>query len=132
MLGTISRHSKADLLTSDDKYRIKPSRYSISIHDIEFGGNFKYQGVVNININVQKDSWKDIVLNAHQLKVHSASLSAGGVKEAKEITYDEKRQRVTLDFGEEIQYSGEAILNLKFEGTINNVRDCPNEGGTRY
>jgi aminopeptidase N len=62
------------------------------------------------------------VLNSHQLKVHSAELKAGDVtKSAKDISYDEKRQRVTLDFGEKINYSGEATLEVKFEGTINNV-----------
>ena len=40
----------------------------------------------------------------------------------KDISYDEKRQRVTLDFGKKIQYSGEAVLTVKFEGTINNVQ----------
>jgi hypothetical protein len=63
------------------------------------------------------------VLNSHQLKVHSAELKAGKAsKSAKDISYDEKRQRVTLDFGEKINYTGEATLEIKFEGTINNVR----------
>jgi aminopeptidase N len=62
------------------------------------------------------------VLNAHQLKVHSAELKTGdATKSAKNISYDEKRQRVTLDFGEKINYSGEATLEIKYEGTINNV-----------
>jgi hypothetical protein len=43
------------------------------------------------------------------------------VRLAKDISYDEKRQRVTLDYGEKIDYSGEAIITLKFNGTINNV-----------
>jgi hypothetical protein len=42
-------------------------------------------------------------------------------KSAKNISFDEKRQRVTLGFGEKINYSGEATLEIKFEGTINNV-----------
>jgi hypothetical protein len=50
-------------------------------------------------------------------------LKAGdATKSAKDISYDEKRQRVTLDFGEKINYSGEATLEIKFEGTINNAR----------
>lgn len=62
------------------------------------------------------------MLNAHQLKVHNAELKAGdATKSAKNISYDEKRQRVTLDFGEQINYSGEVILKAEFEGTINNV-----------
>jgi aminopeptidase N len=42
-------------------------------------------------------------------------------KSAKDISYDEKRQRVTLDFGEKITFSGDATLEIKYEGTINNV-----------
>lgn len=62
------------------------------------------------------------MLNTHQLKVHSAELKTPkGTNEAKNIAYEEKRHRVTLDFGEKIQYSGEATLTLKFEGAINNV-----------
>jgi len=103
--------------------RVKPSNYTIFLHDIEFGGNFSYQGTVAITTNIDKqDGFNDIVLNALQLKVHSAELKTGnGVNEAKDFTYDEKRHRVTLDFGEKIQYSGEAVLTLKFEGSINNV-----------
>jgi hypothetical protein len=62
------------------------------------------------------------VLNSHQIKIQSAELKAGeATKSAKDITYDEKRQRVTLDFGEKIQHSGEATITLKFSGNVNNV-----------
>ncbi|KAF2640961.1 hypothetical protein P280DRAFT_518300 [Massarina eburnea CBS 473.64] len=101
---------------------IKPSHYVVSIHDLEFGGNFTYKGTVTITTNIKKDDgFNDIVLNAHQIKVQSAELKAGESKSAKNITYDEKRQRVTLDFGEKVQYSGEATLTLNFTGTVNNI-----------
>jgi aminopeptidase N len=104
--------------------RAKPSHYAISLYDIEFGGKFTYKGTVSINTKIAKDDgFSELVLNAHQLKVHSAELKAGdATKSAKDISYDEKRQRVTLDFGEKINHSGEATLEVKFEGTINNVR----------
>jgi aminopeptidase N len=104
--------------------RAKPSHYTVSLHDLEFGGKFGYQGTVTISTKIDKgDGFSDLVLNAHQLKVHSAELKAGdATKSAKDISYDEKRQRVTLDFGEKINFSGEATLEVKFEGTINNVR----------
>lgn len=103
--------------------RAKPSHYAISLYDIEFGGKFGYKGTVSINTKITKDDgFSELVLNAHQLKVHSAELKAGDViKSAKDISYDEKRQRVTLDFGEKIYHSGEATVEVKFEGTINNV-----------
>lgn len=104
-------------------FRAKPSHYAISLYDIEFGGKFSYKGTVSISTNITKDDgFSELVLNAHQLKVHSAELKAGdATKSAKDISYDEKRQRVTLGFGEKINHSGEATLEVKFEGTINNV-----------
>ncbi|KAF3050814.1 hypothetical protein E8E11_004378 [Didymella keratinophila] len=101
----------------------KPSHYAISLYDIEFGGKFSYKGTVSINTKITKDDgFSELVLNAHQLQVHSAELKAGdATKSAKDISYDEKRQRVTLDFGEKINHSGEATLEVKFEGTINNI-----------
>ncbi|KAF2826450.1 hypothetical protein CC86DRAFT_351136 [Ophiobolus disseminans] len=101
----------------------KPTHYTVSLHDLEFGGKFTYKGTVTINTKITKDDgFSDLVLNSHQLKVHSAELKAGdAAKSAKDISYDEKRQRVTLDFGEKIDYSGEATLEIKFEGTINNI-----------
>lgn len=104
--------------------RAKPTHYAISLHDIEFGGKFGYKGTVAINTKITKDDgFSELVLNVHQLKVHGAELKAGdATRSAKNISYDEKRQRVTLDFGEKIDYSGEVTLEVKFEGTINNVR----------
>ncbi|KAL5114216.1 hypothetical protein ACEQ8H_007918 [Pleosporales sp. CAS-2024a] len=101
----------------------KPSHYALSIYNIEFGPKFGYQGTVTITIKIDKsDGFSDLALNTHQLKIHSAELKAGdATRSAKDISYDEKRQRATLDFGDNISYSGEATLQLKFEGTINNV-----------
>ncbi|KAF2016445.1 hypothetical protein BU24DRAFT_433443 [Aaosphaeria arxii CBS 175.79] len=102
---------------------VKPSHYSLSIFDIEFGGQFSYQGKVAINLNISNtESWSEIVLNTLQIKVHSAELVVeGSPREVQNISYNEKQQRVALDFGEKFQYTGEAVLNIKFEGTINNV-----------
>ncbi|CAI6328255.1 unnamed protein product [Periconia digitata] len=102
---------------------IKPSHYTVSIHDLEFGGKFNYQGTVTITTNITKDDgFNDIVLNSHEIKVQSAELKVGGAtKSAKDISYDEKRQRVTLDFGEKIQHTGEAELTIKFGGFVNNI-----------
>ncbi|KAI8943585.1 hypothetical protein NX059_001579 [Plenodomus lindquistii] len=101
----------------------KPAHYAVSLHDIEFGGKFSYKGTVKITTNITKDDgFNDLVLNAHQLKVESAELKTRDKKHSsKHVSYDEKRQRVTLDFGEKIDYKGEAELEIKFEGTINNI-----------
>jgi len=101
----------------------KPSHYTVSLHDLEFGGKFGYQGTVTINTKISKDDgFSELVLNAHQLKVHGAELKAGdSTVSSNDVSYDEKRQRVTLNFGEKINFSGDATLEVKFEGTINNI-----------
>jgi aminopeptidase N len=103
--------------------RAKPTHYNLAIHDIEFGGKFGYQGTVRITLNLNgAEGSNEIVLNTNQLKIQSAELKTDGTKQTKSISYDDKRQRATLDFGEKIQHSGEATLTIKFEGSINNVR----------
>ncbi|KAL7777303.1 hypothetical protein CFE70_007726 [Pyrenophora teres f. teres 0-1] len=101
----------------------KPSHYVLSLHDIEFGGSFGYKGTVNITTKITKDDgFSSLVLNAHQLKLQSAELKTGNkTQSAKNITYDEKRQQVTLDFGETIKYTGDAQLEIKFDGSVNNI-----------
>ena len=103
--------------------RAKPTHYTVSLYDLEFGGNFTYKGTVSINLKITKDEgFTNLLLNAYQLKVHSAELKTGDkASSTKDVSFDDKRQRVTLDFGETIKYSGEATLEVKFEGTINNV-----------
>jgi aminopeptidase N len=102
---------------------IKPINYDISIYDIELGGNFTYQGTVSILATVVRTS-KEIVLNSHQIKIHSAEVQLEHTKTqqtltASDISYDAPRQRVTLSFPEEIPLA-KTVIVLKFEGIINN------------
>lgn len=103
---------------------VKPINYDISIYDLELGGDFTYQGTVNILSKVVNSS-KEIVLNSHQLKIHSAEVKLEHSKTqqtftASEISYDVPRQRVTLSFPEEVPISEKASIVLRFQGTINN------------
>ncbi|KAF2203294.1 hypothetical protein GQ43DRAFT_479165 [Delitschia confertaspora ATCC 74209] len=103
---------------------IKPSHYFLSLYDLEFGGNFTYQGTVKINVNVKAGAEKssEVVLNSYQLTIHSAELELNGsTRPSKDISYDEKSQRATLAFGEQFGSSGEGVLTIKFQGTMNNV-----------
>lgn len=99
---------------------IKPINYDISIFDIELGGAFTYQGTVSILTKIVK-STKDIVLNAHLLKIHSAKVSLDGKDgvEPSNISYDAPRQRATLTFADELPATEEALVVIKFQGTIN-------------
>ncbi|KAF2811700.1 uncharacterized protein BDZ99DRAFT_497372 [Mytilinidion resinicola] len=104
---------------------VKPSHYSISLYDLELGGEWSYQGTVAIDLEIKK-STKEIVLNSLQLKIHSAELKTENTKteqnfKASDITYDAHKQRVTLAFGEEPPATSKATLVVKFQGTMNNL-----------
>lgn len=99
---------------------VKPVNYDLSIYDIELGGAFSYQGTVSILSKITKPT-KDITLNTHQLKIHSAEVSLEQKSfKAADISYDAPRQRATLSFSEELPTSDKATVVIKFQGTINN------------
>lgn len=103
---------------------IKPIHYDISIYDIELGGSFSYQGTVSIISQVVTSS-REIVLNSHQLRIHSAEVHLPHIKteqivRASELSYDVPRQRLTLSFPQELPVIEKALIVLKFQGTINN------------
>lgn len=103
---------------------VKPSNYAISLFDLELGGNWTYQGKVDIDVEVKQET-KEITLNTHQLKVQSAQISTeqgkteGAIK-ASNITYDEKNQRATFHFDQSIPQSHKAVISVKFSGIMNN------------
>lgn len=68
--------------------------------------------IIDIVVNV---ATRSITLNAHQLKIGSATVAG---LEASDITYDEKKQRATMTFPKDIS-TGEQQLKIKFQGTIN-------------
>ncbi|TVY43894.1 Aminopeptidase [Lachnellula occidentalis] len=99
---------------------VKAVNYDLSIYDIELGGAFSYQGSVHILSKINKGT-KEIVLNSHQLKIHSAEVSVDQkLFKASDISYDAPRQRATLSFTDELPVSEKATLVIKFQGTINN------------
>ena len=54
-------------------HSVKPVHYDLSIHDLELGGEFSFQGELKIDLEIQKAT-KEVVINAHQLKLHSAMI----------------------------------------------------------
>ncbi|KAI9831218.1 MAG: hypothetical protein M1819_005146 [Sarea resinae] len=104
---------------------VKPINYAISLYDLELGGEYSYQGTVKIDANIIKGT-KNIVLNSYQLKIHDAEIFTEHSKtkesfKASGITYDEKSQRVTLEFAVELPVTQKAVLVLNYKGTINNL-----------
>lgn len=103
---------------------VKPVNYDISLSDLEFGGDFTYQGTVTILAKIVKSS-EEITLNSHQLKIHGAEVSVENAKFQKsfrstKVSYDIPRQRVTICFSDHIPESDKAQVVIKFQGTMNN------------
>ena len=96
----------------------------MSLHDLELGGQWTYQGKVNIDLEIKQDT-KEITLNTHKLTVHGADVQTeqgkteGSIKATK-TTYDEKNQRATIHFDQSIPQSHKAVLSIAFQGTMNN------------
>jgi hypothetical protein len=73
-----------------------------------------------------KNPAKEIVLNTNQLEIHSAELSSEHTKTesstmASNISYDTSAQRATISFDQEFPVASKAWLDIKFQGTMNNV-----------
>lgn len=67
---------------------------------------------------------KEIVLNTLELKLHNAKLVLDQTKSSQEISsttfsYDEKAQRATITFDQELPVSKKASLTVGFEGIMN-------------
>lgn len=103
---------------------VKPSHYDISIYDIELGGAYSYQGTVSISAKILKPT-KSITLNSHLLKVHSVEVIVNHNKTEStvpniDVTYNAPQQRVTFDFGEDLPATDDALIVIKFAGTVGN------------
>ncbi|KAL9082159.1 MAG: hypothetical protein Q9159_006674, partial [Coniocarpon cinnabarinum] len=103
---------------------IKPTHYSLSLYDLSLAAPWTYQGTVRIDTSIHELT-DHVSLNAHNLKIHEASVFTEQSKtehaiKAKNMSYDEKAQRVTLAFDGKLPTSPKATLDIKFEGTMNN------------
>ncbi|ETS77466.1 hypothetical protein PFICI_11340 [Pestalotiopsis fici W106-1] len=101
---------------------VKPSHYSLSISSLEFK-DWTYQGKVTIDVQIAEPT-KDIIINAIELKLASAKLTLSQNKGTQEFStanfaYNERQQRATLAFAEEIPASQKAHLEIEFEGILN-------------
>ncbi|KAJ9641853.1 hypothetical protein H2199_005066 [Coniosporium tulheliwenetii] len=104
---------------------IKPTNYAISLYDLELGGDFSYQGTVKIALDIKK-SVNQITCNANQLKIHSVDVQTAHNKteqsiKASDISYDEKAQKATFQFDNDLPVDSQASLVVKFQGTMNNL-----------
>lgn len=104
--------------------RVKPVNYDLSIYGLELGGAFSYKGTVCIDIDIKKPT-SVITLNAHQLQIQTAKVttdqneSESGVKPS-DTSYDEKKQRISFHFKDDLPPTSKAALTIEFTGTMNN------------
>lgn len=103
---------------------VKPINYAISLTDLSPGEPWTYQGTVNVEAEIKKAT-KSITLNTHELKVYSAEVVSESGKhsssvKASNIAYDQKNQRCTISFDQELSQSPKAVISMSFEGIMNN------------
>ena len=95
---------------------VRPSRYEIWLQPNLT--EFSFAGEETIELEVI-EATSQIQLNSVEIDIRSATLSQGGNSHtASEISFDTKRETVTLSFTESIP-AGAASLKLVFSGELN-------------
>lgn len=116
---TLLRRSVTTMASADRSIlpdTVKAINYDIELFNLELGGAFSFQGIVKIQVNI-KSATKSITLNAHHLTIHEGEISG---QKASDISHDEKSQRITLVFPDEISASSDVMLSIRYAGTMNN------------
>ena len=95
---------------------VRPTKYRIKLQpDLE---QFTFQGEETIDIQVVETT-SQVVLNADELRIESATMSRDGLATAAgRISLDKSRETATLTFEETVP-SGPARLDIKFTGELN-------------
>ncbi|KAI1388603.1 peptidase family M1-domain-containing protein [Hypoxylon trugodes] len=102
---------------------VTPSHYDLSISSLNFK-DWSYQGSVAIDVSIAEPV-KEIVINSIELKLLTAKVTVNYTKasqiiETTTFNYDEKKQRATLVFADEVPASQKATLQITFQGIMNN------------
>ncbi|KAL4788415.1 peptidase family M1-domain-containing protein [Aspergillus varians] len=125
---TTRRHCSSEVRAMASKDRdilpivVKPGHYGISLFDLQLGDSWGYKGIVKITSKVNGPT-NEVVLNSKEIEVlHAEVLRTDGANlaTASDISYDQKSERVTLRFPEELPQS-EIIVSISFTGTMNNA-----------
>jgi aminopeptidase N len=102
---------------------VKPVHYNVSLRDLEFE-TWTYKGTVTIDSEIVKPT-KQVILNTLELKLSGAKATVQHTKgsqtfESTDFSYDDKAQRATITFAEELPVSSKASVAIDFEGIMNN------------
>ena len=95
---------------------VRPAKYRIHLHPDLDEATFK--GTEEIDVQVVEPT-STIVLNSVELEILGAELFRDGAPSIEpEISYDEKAETATLDFGQVIP-TGPARLEIDYTGILN-------------
>ena len=100
----------------------KPRHYDLAITDLDFE-SWSYKGVVTIEGELVRPTTA-ITLNTLEIQLSKATLAVEHTKassklDSADFSYDAKKQRATITFGEESPASAKAGLRLEFAGKLN-------------
>ena len=106
-------------MVSEADYRLPrtviPSHYEITIEpDLDAA---TFSGSVVIDVDVE-ESVTEIVLNAIELDIESASITVGDTVMAPQVSLDEEQQRLTLSLDDTLPV-GPATISIEFTGILN-------------
>src|SRR5271167_4177744 len=86
---------------------VMPLKYTINFRpDLK---TFKYAAHEKIDASVKKAT-RSIALNAAELKINSAGILSKGLKQKASARYDEKKQRIILNFAKPV--SGDVEIEI--------------------
>ncbi|HEX4868456.1 MAG TPA: M1 family metallopeptidase [Acidimicrobiales bacterium] len=94
---------------------VLPQRYDLTIAPDLAAASF--EGTVDIEVNVAEAS-SEVVLNAIELQLHEAWVTAGPDRLAAAVTLDEATERAVLTLPRAIE-PGAAVVSLRFTGILN-------------
>lgn len=74
-----------------------------------------------VTISGSIEAAREIVINAHQLKLYEAQLKIKGTSKTAKVQYQDNQQRAKLVFDEDFPSSLDAELIIRFQGIINDA-----------
>ncbi|MFP5257013.1 MAG: M1 family metallopeptidase [Acidimicrobiia bacterium] len=94
---------------------VLPRRYELTLTPDIAAATFV--GAVDIDVHV-REATDEVVLNAIELEIDEAWVTAGGDRLEAAVALDEEAERATLTLAHRLE-PGEAVVSLRFRGTLN-------------
>jgi puromycin-sensitive aminopeptidase len=94
---------------------VLPRRYALTLTPDLAAATF--EGSVDVDVDVA-EATREVVLNAIELEIDQAWVTAAGRRIHAEVSLDEDTERATLTLPEELA-TGDAVVSLRFRGLLN-------------